>query len=109
MTAPESEQDYDMELSFASEDMEEEVDFLQTLYNSLQTEIDLYVFVTSAAHAKPLQNTTAENLIKLCRIDIKIAVKTLDVTSQNCGRTKYPYLSQDYSTDNKMLWYKRIK
>ena len=109
MIYPESEQDYDMELSFASEDMEEEVDFLQTLYNSLQTEIDLYVFVTSAAHAKPLQNTTAENLIKLCRIDIKIAVKTLDVTSQNCGRTKYPYLSQNYGTDNKMLWYKRIK
>ena len=65
MTTPEYERDHDMELSFYSEDMEEEEEFFQTIANPLKKNIDLDVFMASSAHAKPWINTTAEHLSKV--------------------------------------------
>ena len=88
MTTPEYERDHDMELSFYSEDMEEEEEFFQTIANPLKKNIDLDVFMASSAHAKPWINTTSENLSKVWKIDLKTARNTLNVTLQHCGRTK---------------------
>jgi hypothetical protein len=65
--------------------------------------------MASAVHAKPRRNTTAEHLSKVWRIDLETARKTLDITSQNCGRTDNPELSRNYTTNDKMLTYRRIK
>jgi hypothetical protein len=83
-------------------------DFFDTISDPLLAEIDLDEYMASAAHAKPRRNTTAEHLSKVWRIDLETARKTLDITSQNCGRTDNPELSRNYSTNDRMLRYKRI-
>jgi hypothetical protein len=83
-------------------------DFFDTIDDPLLTEIDLDAFMASAAHAKPRRNTTAEHLSKIWRIYLETAKKTLDITSQNYGRTDNPELSRNYSTHDRMLRYKRL-
>ena len=65
--------------------------------------------MASASHANSRLNTIAEHLSKVWWIDIITASKILDTTPQNYNRTENPYLSQNYSTNDKMLRYKRIK
>ena len=84
-------------------------DFIRTMDGPLLAEVDFDEFMASAAHAKPRRNTTAEHLSKVWRIDLETAKKTLDITSQNCNRVDNSDLSRNYSTNDKMLRYRRIK
>ena len=72
-------------------------------------EIDLDdVFQAGAAHAKPYRDINAEQLSKVWRIDLETAEKTLNIVSQNCARTGDPSMVRNYSTNDRMLRYKRI-
>jgi hypothetical protein len=83
-------------------------DFFDTISDPLLVEIDLDEFMASAAHAKPPSHTAAEHLSKVWRIDLKMARKTLGITSQNCARIDNLALSRNYSTNDRMLRYKRL-
>ena len=65
------------------------------------------IFV-SPAHAERHQGVKAEHLSKVCIIDIYQAKDTLDITTQEIGRTDNPKLSRNYGTNDRMLRYKRI-
>ena len=62
-------------------------------------------FSTSAT---PRNGVTAENLSKVWRISLKYAKRTLDVTSQHCKKSEDPTMSRQYSTNDRMLRYKRV-
>jgi hypothetical protein len=83
-------------------------DFFDRRSDPLLAKIDLDEFMASAAHAKLRSHTTAEHLSKVWPIDLKTARKILEVTSQNCARTDNLALSRNYSTNNRMLRYKRL-
>ena len=63
----------------------------------------------SAVIAGKPTGVTAEHLSKVWRIDIPTAKRTLAVTSQNKIHTDNPDLTRNYSTNDRMLRYKRIK
>jgi hypothetical protein len=65
-------------------------------------------FMASATHARMTRDTDAEHLSKIWRIDLDTAKRTLATTSQHCARTPASDLSRNYSTNNRMLQYKRI-
>jgi hypothetical protein len=64
--------------------------------------------MVSAAHAGRTKGVKAEHLAKTWRIDLETAQKTLDITSQKSTRTDNPTLSRNYSTNDRMLRYKRV-
>jgi hypothetical protein len=83
---------------------------LEELDEPFQVDVDLDDFMdVSATHARVKRNVQAEHLSKIWRIDLETASKTLDITSQNCARTKSTNLTRNYATNDKMLRYKRIK
>ena len=51
---------------------------------------------------------TAEHLSRVWRIDIPTAKRTIENTTQLCRRTENPTLSRNYSTNDRMLRYRRI-
>ena len=71
-------------------------------------EIDLDEFMVSSADIKSYKGVNAEKLSKIWRIDLQTAKRTLDVTSQNCSKSHGSSLSRNYSTNDRMLRYKRI-
>ena len=72
-----------------------------------ELDLDSY-FVAGAAHAEAPKGISAEQLSKVWKIDLDLAKNTLDVAMQNCKRVKDPSLSRNYSTNDRMLRYKRI-
>ena len=77
--------------------------------NGLSKDVDLDEALISAAHACPTRNITAEHLSKKWHIDIDTAKITLDSTSQL--NTTHPdrNLTRSFTTNDRMLRYKRIK
>ena len=65
-------------------------------------------FYAGAAHAEPPKGVSAQYLSKIWKIDLDSAKKTLNVTTQKCKRADDPSLSRNYSTNDRMLRYKRI-
>ena len=68
----------------------------------------LDVFMASATHADKPRGTSAETLSKVWRIDLETARKTLEVTSQYKSHSEDTEFSRKYSTNDRMLRYKRI-
>ena len=64
--------------------------------------------MVSATHAENPKGVSADMLSKIWRIDLESAKRTLDVTSQHLHRSDNPNLSRNYSTNDRMLRYKRI-
>ena len=64
--------------------------------------------MASAAHARPTKTISPEHLSKVWKIDLRTAKNTLGVTSQHSPRPTDPKLSRNYTTNNRMLRYKRI-
>lgn len=64
--------------------------------------------MVSDAHARPRMEVNAEHLAKVWRIDVESAKRTLDVTTQHRKNTATPTLARNYSTNDRMLRYKRI-
>jgi hypothetical protein len=75
---------------------------------STKGEIDLDVFLVSAAHARRTQGMNATHLSKVWRISLEQAQRTLDITTQTSVRTDDPKLSRNYGTNDRMLRYKHI-
>jgi hypothetical protein len=62
----------------------------------------------SAAHAGRPKGVKAKHLSKIWKIDLEDAERTLGVTTQHSKRTDNPLLARNYSTNDRMLRYKRI-
>ena len=73
-----------------------------------EDEEQLDAFMASAAHGGKPKGISPETLSKVWRIDLETAKKTINVTSQNCNRTSNPAFTRNYSTNDRMLRYKRI-
>ena len=63
----------------------------------------------SAEHARPRRNIEAEHLSKIWRIDLNTAKITLDAISQHNTTHPESNLTGSFTTNDRMLWYKRIK
>ena len=70
---------------------------------------DGMAFEASAAHAAIPKGVSAQQLSKVWRIDLETARRTLEVTTQHVKRSENPNLSRNYSTNDRMLRYKRIR
>ena len=66
-------------------------------------------FMASTAQAGKLRGVDPKHLSKIWRISHEDAQRTIDVTTQMSTRTDDPTLSMNYSTNDRMLRYKRIK
>ena len=80
----------------------------QILDESINGQLDLDAVMASAAHARPRMDVDAEHLSKVWRIDLESAKRTLGVTTQLQKHTTNPSLARNYSTNDRMLRYKRI-
>ena len=60
-------------------------------------------------HASRPKVIDASHLSKIWRIDLDFAKQTLEVTSQHRMRSDNLTLSHNFGTNDRMLWYKRIK
>ena len=71
-------------------------------------EVDLDNFMAASTEMTSSRGVTAEDLAKVWRIDIPTAEKTIQATTQRCVRAKGDHLSRNYSTNDRMLRYRRI-
>ena len=71
-------------------------------------EIDFEYFSSGATHDEPSKVVSAERLSQVRKIDVDTARRTLDITTQRCKRSDDPTMSRNYSTNDRMLRYKRI-
>ena len=62
-----------------------------------------------AAHARPRRAVDATHLSKIWRISHEQAKNTIEVTSQHNARQSQDDLSKNYTTNDRMLRYKRIQ
>ena len=67
-------------------------DFTQSLDDPLQLDIDLGELMASTTHSRPLRNIKSKHLRKIWQIDNYTSTRTIDITSQNCGRVGNPEL-----------------
>jgi hypothetical protein len=63
----------------------------------------------SSTFGRKRQRATAEHLSKIWRVDIDTAKRTLDVTTQHRQHVPNPTLAKNYTTNDRMLRFKRIK
>ena len=66
-------------------------------------------FMASTAQAGKSRGVDPKHLFKIWRISHEDAQRTIDVTTQMSIQTDVPVLSRNYSTNDRMLIYKRIK
>ena len=71
-------------------------------------QIDLDEYITSSATATGVRGVSAEHLSKIWRIDLPTAERNIDVTSQRCPRPAKDNLAGNYTTNDRMLRYRRI-
>src|SRR5687768_1519799 len=71
-------------------------------------EPDLDAHMVSATFAEASKGVSPEHLSKIWRIDHDTAKQTIDTTTQLVKRSVLDHLSRNYSTNNKLLRYKRI-
>ena len=66
-------------------------------------------FMASTAQAEKTRGVDPKHLSKIWRISHEDAQRPIDVTTQTSTQTDDPTLSRNYSTNDRMLRYKRIK
>ena len=67
------------------------------------------IFTSSATSASHVKGVTAEHLSKIWKIDKDTANRTIDVTTQRVRRSDDPSLARNFSTNDRMLRYRRLK
>ena len=72
-------------------------------------EVLLGNIMASTAQTGKTRGVGPKHLSKIWRISHEDAQRTIDVTTQMSTRTDDPTLSRNYSTNDRMLRYKRIK
>ena len=65
-------------------------------------------FMAAAAHAEKPTGLSADQLSKVWRIDLETAKRTIGVTTQKRSHSEQTEFSRNYSTNDRMLRYKRI-
>ena len=73
------------------------------------TEVLLDTFMASTAQAGKTRGVDPKHLSKIWRISHEDAQRTIEDTTQMSTKTDDPTLSRNYSTNDRMLRYKRIK
>ena len=68
-----------------------------------------YEHVIGAVHHDKPKGITPERLAKVFRIDEATAKRTIGVTSQKVKRIRHPTLDKEFSTNDRVLRYRRIK
>jgi hypothetical protein len=71
-------------------------------------QLDLDEYMLSSTEFTATRGVSAEHLSKVWRIDMPTATRTLDVMSQRCVRAQGDHLNRNYSTNDRMLRYRRI-
>ena len=71
--------------------------------------MDLDEFFVSAIQVGKPRGLDAAHLSKVWRISHEDAQRMINVTSQHGQRPANPSLSQNYATNDRMLWYRRIE
>lgn len=77
-------------------------------HGTLHEDDDLFVTEAGATHASQPKGVTAKELSKLWRIDHDTAVRTLEVTTQRKKQDGHSSLSRNFTTNDRMLRYRRI-
>ena len=80
---------------------------ISALMKSVDTAFDMHADASSA-HAAPPKGVSAETLTKVFRIDRDMARKTLELNTQLNRRDATSSLSRNFSTNDRMLRYKRL-
>jgi hypothetical protein len=88
--------------------VESEEGYDQLFQDSVSGKVYLDAYMVSAVHARPKMDVDAEHLSKIWRIDLETAQRTLEVTSQLKEHAPLTTLPRNYSTNDRMLRYKRI-
>ena len=84
-------------------------DFDTIEFDDNTNEVLLENFMVSTAQVGKSRGVDPKHLSKIWRISHEDAQRTIDVTTQMSTRTDDPTLSRNYSTNDRMLRYKRIK
>jgi hypothetical protein len=77
-------------------------------WNSLAEDESLDEIFVSSTFGKKKHGIDAEHLSKIWRIDLETAKRTLEVTTQSKQHVPNPKLAKNYTTNDRMLRYKRI-
>ena len=86
-----------------------EDDFDPMELNDDTNEVLLDNWMASTAQAGKSRGVDPKHLSKIRRISHEDAQRTIDITTQMFSQTDDPELSRNYSTNDRMLRYKRIK
>ena len=100
-------QDSSEEDDISHDDSDDEFDLKELDDDTNEALIDN--FMASTAQAGKTRGVDPKHLAKIWRISHEDAQRTIDVTTQTSTRTDDPTLSRNYSTNDRMLRYKRIK
>jgi hypothetical protein len=90
------------------EEIQEEEILDGLMEGALDGNVDLDEIMASAIQGRWHQGVKPEHLSKIWRIDIEIAKRMMDITSQTSIRTDNPKIAKNYGTNDHMLRYKRI-
>jgi hypothetical protein len=74
----------------------------------LESEVDWDTYMASSTQASATKGVTAEYLCKVWRIDIDDTTMSIKANTQRCVRSTGVNLNHNYSTNDRMLRYKRI-
>lgn len=75
---------------------------------SYHEELNLDDYMMSSTEATSTKGVSAEHLSKIWRIDLESAKRTINNTSQRCVRPESGHLSRNFSTNDRMLRYRRL-
>ena len=81
-------------------------DTVQDTINGLGNEDDMNAFFSSGVHGGPEVGVDAQHLSKVRRILYEDAKRTIDATTQYGTHTPNPVMSQNYTTNDRMLRHK---
>ena len=80
----------------------------QDTKNELESEEDMDAFFASGVHGGPEVSIDARHLLKVWRISYKDFKRTIDATTQHGTHHRNPAMNQNYTTNDRMLRYRRI-
>ena len=84
------------------------MDIIQDAMNPLRNEEDMDAFFASSVHGGPEVSIDAKHLSKVWQISYEDAKCTIDVTTQHGTHQPNPIMNQNYTTNDRMLRYRRI-
>ena len=84
------------------------MDMIQDAMNGLRSEEDMDAFFASSVHGIPEVVIDARHLSKVWQISYEDAKGTIDATTQHGTHHPNPVMNQNYTTNDRMLQYRRI-